>query len=241
MINNSVYFSRENLKTRRQFRKQLAWMTLLSIGVCSGFFAESAEANPITWQLINVTFDVGSGQVGQPGPIVATGSFVYDADLHQYLTWNITVSGAADPTINFTYTPGSSFIPSIYQDPSVTSIEFVRTLPGNPPENPFGTSPFDSNSVLIALDFFASPGNAGLTDAGGTIDIETGGTQLYQIASSTHYGVRSGAVSATPEPSGLLLGGSGVLLLCAPAIRRRLQRRSQALVENSTPRATLRS
>jgi len=152
-----------------------------------------------------------------PGPIVATGSFVYDADLHQFVTWNITVSGAADPTLNFTFTPATSFIPSVYLNPAVTQVRFVRTLPGNPVENPFGTNPFDSNSVLINLDFFASPGNAGLTNAGGTITVVTGATQLYQIATNTSYGVRTGAVTTavaapnpTPIPSSMVLVLTGI-------------------------------
>jgi hypothetical protein len=81
------------------------------------------------------------------------------------LTWDITVSGATEPTVDFDFTPASSFIPSLYLNQALT-IRFVRTLPGNAPENAFGNNPFDSNSVLIDLDFFSSPGNAGLTNAG---------------------------------------------------------------------------
>lgn len=190
----------------------------LAAGSC--LFSSAAKANPVDWRLNNVSFDLGLGLVGQPGPVVATGSFIFDADLHQFLTWNISVSGAADPTVNFTFTPATSFIPSLYLNPSLTSISFVRTVPGNPPENPFGTSPFDSNSVLIDLDFSSSPGNAGLTNAGGTITVVTGGTQLYQIASNTSYGVRTGAVTATPEPAGLVPVGGGLLLLGFVARRR---------------------
>jgi hypothetical protein len=138
------------------------------------------------------------------------------------LDWDITASGATDPTLDFTFTPTTSFIPSLYLNPALTAIRFVRTLPGNPMEDPFGTNPFDSNSVLIDLDFSSSPGNAGLTNAGGSITVETGGTQLYQIAAGTSYGVRTGAVTATPEPASLLLGGTGVLLLSL-VIRRRVQ------------------
>ena len=186
---------------------------MLYVAICLCLFLSRANANPIAWQLTNVTFDLGLGVVGQPGPVVATGSFIYDASLHQFLTWNINIAGAADPTVNFTFTPASSFVPSLYLNPALTSIRFVRTLPGNPPENPFGTSPFDSNSVLIDLDFFSSPGNAGLTNAGGTITLLTGGTQLYQIATNTSYGVRTGAVTAAPEPSSALLCGIGILFL----------------------------
>jgi hypothetical protein len=81
--------------------------------------------------------------------------------------------------------------------------------------------------VLIDLDFFSSPGNAGLTNAGGTITVLTAGTNLYQIAANTYYGVRTGAVMATPEPTSSLLGGTGVLLL-GFVIRRRVQSGSRA-------------
>ena len=147
------------------------------------------------------------------------------------ISWNITVSGASDPTLNFTYTPASSFIPSLYSNDQIAA-RFVRTLPGNPPENPFGTNPFDSNSVLLDLDFFDSPGNHGLTDSGGTINVVTGGTQTYQIAQSANYGVESGCVTSvvgltscpgggTPEPGGVLLVGiGGASLLCLFKIRR---------------------
>ena len=149
-------------------------------------------ADPITWQLVDVTFHPASGS---GGPISATGSLTYDADIQTMVSWNIAVSGAADPTVNFTFTPDSSFIPSLYKNIG-TSARFVRYLPGNPPENQFGTDPFDSNSVLLDLDFFASPGNLGLTNGGGLINIVTGGSQIIQIFTNDRYTIATGCVEA---------------------------------------------
>ena len=184
------------------------------------------NASPITWQLVDVTFHPASGP---GGPITASGTLTYDADIQTMLSWNIVVSGAADPTVNFTFTPASSFIPSIYTNLGNVgvSVRFVRSLPGNPTENPFGTDPFDSNSVLIDLDFFSSPGNLGLINGGGTINIVNGGSQIVQIFTNDRYAITTGCVEAgavetpcvgppvnqVPEPASTILTGEGLAIL----------------------------
>jgi hypothetical protein len=170
------------------------------------------QAMLITWQLNNVTFHPGSPASGPGGPVKASGVFTFDADIQTMLSWNITVLGAVDPTVDFTFTPASSFIPSLYAHPQ-TGVRFVRTLPGNPPENPFGTNPFDSNSVLLDLDFSNSPGNLGLTDSGGAVNIMTGGTQVRQISTNSSYGVETGSVTSVPEPSSIAFFGTGATFL----------------------------
>lgn len=165
--------------------------------------ASGAQSNALKWYLSNVSFSVGLPSTFQPGlgPILANGFFTYDANTHTILNWDITVSGAPDPVINFEYTPSNSFIPAIYIYPTNNpglQIEFIRSLPGNPTYNLFGTSPFDSNSVLIELDFLESPGNAGLTNAGGTIAIDNAGTHTNNIALSTYNIVQTGCVTTVP-------------------------------------------
>jgi 6-phosphogluconolactonase (cycloisomerase 2 family) len=163
----------------------------------------SAQPHSLTWYLSNVSFSEGTPSNVPPGlgPILATGFFTFNENTHSVLNWDITVSGATDPVINFEYTPSTSFIPSLYIFPTNNpglQIRFVRSVPGYPTYNAFGTSPFDSNSVLIDLDFFASPGNAGLTNAGGTIGIHTGGTHTNDIALSTFNISQTGCVTTVP-------------------------------------------
>ena len=185
------------------FGKSILLALLLVIGGSC-----SLRATPLTWILVNVTFHPGLPAVGPGGPIRASGTFTYDADTQKMLSWDITVSGAEDPVIDFRYTPDSSFVPSLFTGP--ISTRFVVTLPGNPPENPFGTDPFGDQSALLDLNFFASQGNRGLTNAGGIIPIVTGGTQTINISTNTHYGVETGFVTTIPEPTSLLLAGVGL-------------------------------
>ena len=60
------------------------------------------------------------------------------------------------------------------------------------------------------MNFFASQGNRGLTNAGGVIPIVTGGTETLKISTNTHYGVETGLVTTIPEPTSLLLAGIGL-------------------------------
>lgn len=192
------------------------------------------NANPITWELVDVTAQPASG-LG--GPITASGTLTYDADIQTMLSWNITVTGAADSTVNFAFTPASSFIPSLYTNVGTAgvSVRFVRSLPGNPSENPFGTDPFDSNSVLLDLDFVDSPGNLGLNNGAGTINIVTGGSQIAQIFTNDRYRITTGCVEAglvetpcvnppvtyVPEPASTFLTGGGLAMLIWLFPRRR--------------------
>ena len=173
------------------------------------------EATPVTWTLVNVTFHEGLPAIGPGGPITASGTFTYDADIQTMLSWDITVAGSSDPTVNFAYTPASSFIPSLYTHLQ-TSVRFVVSLPGNPPMNPSGADPFGPQSALLDLEFSNSPGNQGLTNAGGLIPVVTGGTQIANIFTNARYGVETGCVTSTsdscsrvPEPSSMLLVAFG--------------------------------
>ena len=61
-------------------------------------FSAPASAIPITWNLQNVTFNDGN---------TATGSYVYDADINQYSSINITTSaGNSSPKADVIRKPG---------------------------------------------------------------------------------------------------------------------------------------
>jgi hypothetical protein len=170
--------------------KPLSSITVLVLLVLAGL-VPTASASPVTWDLSGVTFASGGS---------ASGSFVYDALTNTYSSINIIVSGAAFGFGDGTYT---------ILDPGFGSsgIEIV-TVPG-------AVGNFSGTSVL-ALDFASS-----LTDAGGTIALVPGVHGIQQcldaacIVSFTVEAVSAGSVTTSltsvPEPSSLLLLGSGLL------------------------------
>jgi len=187
-------------------------------------------AQPITWTLQNVSFDYGSGPVGgAPGSITATGWFIYDADTQTYSNWDIVVTGGTDSLLDKTYTPGDSYVPSLYTTLALTSVQFNYLAPGLTP-NFNGDYPNGTQTAMIALDFHNDPYDGGLstgpglTDQGGSFSLLTATTKTYDFSNSSTYEVRTGSLNAatvTPEPSSMVLAGTGVMAMMGLFLRRR--------------------
>ncbi len=191
----------------------------------------SLTAQPITWTLQNLSFDYGSGPVGgAPGSITATGWFIYDADTQTYSNWDIVVTGGTDSLLDKTYTPSDSYVPSLYTTLAHTSVQFNYLSPGLIP-NFNGDYLNGTQTSMIAFDFHDDPYGGGLstapglTDQGGTFSLLTAITKTYDFSNSSSYEVRTGSLSsaaaATPEPSSMVLAGTGVVAMMGLFLRRR--------------------
>ena len=177
-----------------------AYSRILGVLAAGILLAASASASAVTWDIV--------GQFDDGGTI--SGSFVYDADLDQFSSIDVTTSA------------GSTLSGALYTlpDPCCTSVAdfllFVTTtgdLTGTP---------------VLSLDL-VSP----MTDAGGTIDLATSGPGFFSEESCANSicsgpagaerSVVSGDVSSVPEPSTFLL----LLPLCAliAALRRKRDER----------------
>ena len=158
--------------------------------------AAHAAAGPITWNFTGTFTDGGS----------ASGSFIFDAGLDTYSSVNIST------------TSGSAFGGAHYlvAEPQFTNnsanVDFAPAVVGD----------YTGTPVLFLL--FSTP----LTNAGGTIAINTsssseenctaincnGNNSVLRFFSSGS--VRSGAaVTATPEPSSIMMAGLGLAALAA--------------------------
>ena len=153
--------------------------------------APAASANQVTWDLIGVIFGDGGS---------ASGSFVYDANTN------------AVSSVNITTTTGISFVGAMYLDvnpgfgPSATEISFVPNASSTP-----------TGSPVLDLLFLSA-----LTNSGGTIALSalegTCGDPGCSTAAIARGG--TGAVTAAPEPSSLLLLATGIIALAIGAKRK---------------------
>ena len=150
-------------------RKALAVILLFVVG--------SAQAIPVTWTLDGVTFDDGG---------IASGSFVYDADVCCTIF-----------DVNIHTTAGTSMTGADYLTNS--------SLAGN---TTTGLNPTGTTGTLLLL--FAE----GLTNAGGSIALVAGpcfaSCEFRSDPISATRGVLTGSITAVPIPAAVWLFGSAL-------------------------------
>lgn len=189
-------------------------------------WSTAASAAPVTWNIVNATFDAASG-----GGSVS-GFFVWDAVTKVLSDWSITVDAgvANDPRYPAAPTTFSAFT---YDTTSSIACGF--------PAGPFtGQCTGDGFNGIVVSQVYPSPVNGvygrtlslgfttPLTDAGGTVNIDASGNYLAYEAFSSPSGCvgnstcnerefATGAVTTspigTPEPSTVLSLGTGLVVL----------------------------
>lgn len=131
----------------------LTRLAVAVFGLCIGLVcAPGAFAFPVTWTLSGATFNDGG---------TATGSFVYDADTNTLSNWSVAVAGGNTgtfPPITYDTTSGGSSVSG--QGATTTGVMLC-----------IGPCSVGSRELRM-------PSVSALTDAGGTIAIDT--ANLYQ-------------------------------------------------------------
>jgi hypothetical protein len=160
----------------------MSYSGILGILAAGILLAATASANQVTWDI--------TGQFDDGGTI--SGSFVYDADLNQFSSVDVTTS-AGSVLSGALYT-----LPDPCCAPAANFLLFVTTT-----GDLTGTPVFSVGLASL------------MTDAGGTIDLATSGLGFFSEESCfdsdcsgpmpPFRSVVSGDVSSVPEPSTLLL------------------------------------
>jgi hypothetical protein len=151
----------------------------------------SAQATPLTWTLTGVSFADGA---------TASGSFVFDASINTYLSWNITTTATTPPNANgglSEFMGGKTYTTNILTDAS---------------SNHFGNA-----SGLAVKDV---PGNKfglvyqhNLTNAGGVVALWSV-SEGYEINGFKSRSITAGSVTAAvPEPGTYAMLLAGLVLV----------------------------
>lgn len=175
-------------------------LVAVGIGLSLLGFSQPASATPLTWNLVGVTFDDGG---------TATGSYVFDADTGIFSAISIVTS--PDPALGRGTTYGvptgigsATFFDTITSFPAAGKDRLLFDL----------VAPMTNAGGLIAINLGAGIPDLETTCPDDVCGSPGPGTRLIETGSI------STRVTAVPEPSTLLLLGSGALVL-----RRRLKRR----------------
>lgn len=181
------------------------------LGACALATSAAGSATPVLWTLNNAVFSDGG---------VATGNFVWDADAQTFGAYDIFVSGGTNSAFpSAEYSNALEYESPIYKDRDVDGTRYIYYTFVLPQFEPvYG----NARSVRI-------PVVTALTDAGGTVALQTGspfGGECYNC--NPWRAFKSGYLTgepapAVPEPASwaMLTGGLG---LAGAAMRRRSAR-----------------
>jgi hypothetical protein len=198
----------------KSFLQLLSLSLLISLSPLSG-----AGANPVTWNLVGVTFQSGS---------TATGSFTFDAGTGAISAWDITVNNESG--ISCTGGAGSDCIFSPATNvSSIGSQAFpYYWVPSSNPGNVYMVwfaSDTAASSAPGPLVLILDLGSLALTDAGGVVPIVPGSNGLSpssvnnQFSASADF-ITAGQLSGIPScPDGEVWDGSyhrcmGIIKTC---------------------------
>ena len=182
----------------------------------------NARAAPIVWHVVGLTLTDGA---------TASGTFTFDSDAGPACTTTaspcglfsnvdiVTTSGSALPSATYTTVCGTNVAACTGVRPDSTEVLFLTSTASNQQGNP-----------ALAM-FFAPIGAtppAGLTDAGGIIDISNSGPDVGAVqeaacadpacstpAAPSRSSIAGFVVAPVPEPAtiGLLLAGFGAMAI----------------------------
>jgi hypothetical protein len=191
--------------------------------------AMAGSATPVTWYLKGITLDDGAAVVG---------SFTFDADAGTACSLAVAPCGTYS-NVNITTTGGGGLLAETYQFVCGTDVPTCNDAPGDSTEVLFLTSNSADQSGLQALAMLFTGVDeqglppAGLTDAGGIIDMSNSSSDVGAVLEATCFGSGcfapmppasisvSGTVESVPEPSSTLLLGASLAWLGRRAYRSR--------------------